>query len=424
MEAESQQLWTMQRYVLISSILSQPVLPAALSIFPLIFQCCRSGFRRLSPRVGDATSAAQRPFPRARQLINWEKLNALIGTGAQEVDDDVEGKSRKDEVAQRAVARSNYEKHWQILRRHFRPTDQNKNGAKQSGLEQKIENIDSALEKMMNFWHNHQLAFYATLNSDITPHTLNPPVPWEVPFPEYSPLRWRPSGALIPAWQLTVNEAFLVCPLEKIPTTSSRNLQGDVIQQAPNLLAPSSPEGSSESSQFRNPEGRVGVSGKGLLPQFGGNPACIVVVEKEVEGGGRELLVLKGVRAQFQFPWFLCHHERDCNQVSCFKDLVRAFCEQLVSGKSELKDSQTLMRFIAGYIKNVHIGAISDPVNCDSAWLDATAIHFRINATFSSVEELEQIFTMKGGITTWVKVNDTPLLRSSHLAALLAVQNG
>nr|CDS25933.1 transient receptor potential cation channel [Hymenolepis microstoma] len=399
MEAESQQLWTMQRYVLISSILSQPVLPATFSIFPLIFQCCRSGFRRLNPRIGEAARAAQRPFQksfhnspaRARQLINWEKLNALIGTGAQEVDDDTEVKSRKDEISQRAVARTNYEKHWQILR-HFRPTDQNKNGAKKSVLEKKIESIDSALEKIMNFiknkprgtlsrspsrlvlsrqslcsgndgqeppisfqWRNHQLAFYTSLNSDITPHTLDPPVPWDVPFPEYSPFLWRPSGALIPPWQLTVSEAFLVCPLEKMPTTSSRNLQGDPILQAPNLLAPSSPDSSSESSQFRNPEGRVGVAGKGLLPQFGGNPACIVVIEKEVEGDRREILVLKGARAQVQFPWFLCRHERDCNQISCFKELVRAFCEQLliVSGKSEMKDSQTLMRFISGYIKNV-----------------------------------------------------------------------
>ncbi|VUZ53253.1 unnamed protein product, partial [Hymenolepis diminuta] len=199
-------------------------------------------------------------------------------------------------------------------------------------------------------------------------------------------------------------------------------LSVDSNPQAPPLLAPSSPGGSSESFQFRNPEGRVGVSGKGLLPQFGGNPACIVVVEKELEGGGSEILILKGARTQVQFPWFLCRHENDCSQTSCFKELVRKFCEQLLiaSGRSEMTDSQTLKRFIAAYIKNVHIGSVPDPINCDNAWLEVTAIHFRINATFSSVEELEQIFTMKGGIVSWAKVDDIPIIRSSHLAALQA----
>ncbi|VDL18824.1 unnamed protein product [Hymenolepis diminuta] len=436
MEADSQQLWAMQRYVLISSILSQPVLPATLSIFPLIFQCCKSAFRRLNPRFKEDVCTIQRPFPRARQLINWEKLNAFIVTGAQEVDDDTGVKSRKDECSLRTAARTNHDKHWQILRR-LRPTDQNINGMKKSVLEQKIESIDSALENMMTFiknklrgtlsrspsrlilsrqslcsgsdsqeppisfqWHNHQLAFYATLNSDITPHTLNPPVPWDAPFTDYSPLCWKPNGAQIPAWQLTVCETSLVCHLDKKPPIACQMLSVDSNPQAPPLLAPSSPGGSSESFQFRNPEGRVGVSGKGLLPQFGGNPACIVVVEKELEGGGSEILILKGARTQVQFPWFLCRHENDCSQTSCFKELVRKFCEQLLiaSGRSEMTDSQTLKRFIAAYIKNsyyfhlqVHIGSVPDPINCDNAWLEVTAIHFRINATFSSVEELEQV---------------------------------
>ncbi|VUZ53252.1 unnamed protein product [Hymenolepis diminuta] len=91
---------------------------------------------------------------RARQLINWEKLNAFIVTGAQEVDDDTGVKSRKDECSLRTAARTNHDKHWQILRR-LRPTDQNINGMKKSVLEQKIESIDSALENMMTFVSIH-----------------------------------------------------------------------------------------------------------------------------------------------------------------------------------------------------------------------------------------------------------------------------
>lgn len=53
----------------------------------------------------------------------------------------------------------------------------------------------------------------------------------------------------------------------------------------------------------RNPEGRVGIAGKGLLPQFGGNPACFVIVERCCSGSFKEVLLLRGARAGAQFPW-------------------------------------------------------------------------------------------------------------------------
>lgn len=62
MEAKSQQLWTMQRYVLMGSILSQSIMPATLSIFPLIYQCFQHGFRRLYPNHGHEDSPKHKPF--------------------------------------------------------------------------------------------------------------------------------------------------------------------------------------------------------------------------------------------------------------------------------------------------------------------------------------------------------------------------
>lgn len=62
MEAESLQLWTMQRYVLMGSILSQSVVPSTLSILPLIYQCFRRGVRRLNLRQGHEESLKHKPF--------------------------------------------------------------------------------------------------------------------------------------------------------------------------------------------------------------------------------------------------------------------------------------------------------------------------------------------------------------------------
>ncbi|KAM7535021.1 hypothetical protein Aperf_G00000093306 [Anoplocephala perfoliata] len=108
------------------------------------------------------------------------------------------------------------------------------------------------------------------------------------------------------------------------------------------LITPLSTNGSSESSLIRNPEGRVGTAGKSLLPEFGGNQACIIIFEKEMEGVRGEVLVPKGACTQIQFPW-------------------------------------------------LHTGPVSDPINCDNAWLEATVIHFKIKYSFPSTEELEQV---------------------------------
>ncbi|KAM7535686.1 hypothetical protein Aperf_G00000093316 [Anoplocephala perfoliata] len=461
MEAESQQLWTMQRYVLMGRILSQPVLTPAFSIFTLIYQCCKNGFRHLNPHFKPAICNKDRPFQksfqnspaRARQLVNWEKLNALIVARVQETGEESSLKSRKEEGPQweqKAGARSNHRKRRQITRQ-FLPNDHNKDGMKESPLEKKIEQIDSALENMMSYiknsrqrtpsrsptrlvtngqslrsgdenldppisfqWQNHHLAFYATLNSDITPHTLDPPVPWEVPFLDYAPLRWRPSGLLIPSWEVTVNG-------------TSKKLEPPVhsVNSSPlsTLLKPVARNDSSESLLLRNPEGRVGTAGKGLLPEFGGNQACIIIVEKELEGGESEVLVLKGARVQVQFPWFLCRHEIDCSQTACFKELVSNFCMQILvaSGKKHGTNvSQTMRQFIAGYNRHLRMGPVSDPINCDNAWLEATAILFKINYDFPSIEELEQIFTIKGGKAKWTRTDSLPPMRSSHLAAFKA----
>ncbi|KAL5971991.1 Transient receptor potential cation channel subfamily M member 8, partial [Taenia solium] len=384
MEAESLQLWTMQRYVLMDSILSQSVVPATLSIFPLIYQCFQRGFRRLSSSHVRRDSFKHKPFQksfrssptRERQLINWEKLNALIVTMGENYNEGMVEK-RSVERSSRGPTRVHQEGHWHLLHR-LRPADI-RTGHKKTMLEQKIENIDEALESIMAFWQNHQVAFYATLTSDITPRSLDPPIPWDVPFPEYSPIQWQPSSHQIPAWEITIGEISLStsetsrapCRLLEVDTTAMTT-------------------GSKTAPQ--NPEGRVGIAGKGLLPQIGGNSACIVAVERCGFNDTEEVLLLRGIRAQAQFPWFLYQHGRDCSQISCYKELVRGFCEQIVEvgRKSEVIDPAALQRFVATYNEHRYVGPVSDPINCDNAWLEVTVVHFRITSPFPFIRDVEE----------------------------------
>nr|CDS20057.1 transient receptor potential cation channel [Echinococcus granulosus] len=461
MEAESQQLWTMQRYALIGSILSQSVMPATLSIFPLLYQC----FRRFNQSHDHKDSFKQKPFQKSfrnspaheRQLINWEKLNALIITGGQNCGEETE-KEKNVQRASRGAVRSNQEDHWHLLNR-LRPADI-KTGLKKPLLEQKIENIDKTLESIMTLirnkchnspsptsstakrtanslilsrqtlcngnegqeppisfqWQNHQLAFYATLNSDITPRSLDPAIPWDDPFPDYSPIRWRPNGYLIPAWQMTVGET-------SPSTLEKRHASCRILSVDSSVMTTTSSSPVRSEEALRNPEGRVGIAGRGLLPQFGGNSACIVVVERSGFSDVEEVLLLKGVRAQAQFPWFLCYHEKDCDQISCHKELVRGFCGQMivVGEKSVMIDSAVLQRLIATYSKNVYVGPVSDPINCDNAWLEVTIAHFKIISPFPSICNVERIFKTKGGTTMWARLDDLPPMRKSHLEGLKAI---
>ncbi|EUB63280.1 Transient receptor potential cation channel subfamily M member [Echinococcus granulosus] len=363
MEAESQQLWTMQRYALIGSILSQSVMPATLSIFPLLYQC----FRRFNQSHDHKDSFKQKPFR------------------GQNCGEETE-KEKNVQRASRGAVRSNQEDHWHLLNR-LRPADI-KTGLKKPLLEQKIENIDKTLESIM---------------------TLDP-------FPDYSPIRWRPNGYLIPAWQMTVGET-------SPSTLEKRHASCRILSVDSSVMTTTSSSPVRSEEALRNPEGRVGIAGRGLLPQFGGNSACIVVVERSGFSDVEEVLLLKGVRAQAQFPWFLCYHEKDCDQISCHKELVRGFCGQMivVGEKSVMIDSAVLQRLIATYSKNVYVGPVSDPINCDNAWLEVTIAHFKIISPFPSICNVERIFKTKGGTTMWARLDDLPPMRKSHLEGLKAI---
>ncbi|VDD79248.1 unnamed protein product [Mesocestoides corti] len=335
--------------------------------------------------------------------------------------DDPKRKNQLDGTSQwfqRYATRGHQDKRLNVIRRLL-PRDitiQSLSQArmKKTVMEQKIDNIDRTLESIMSLqmndkrsqthympfplaelppslitsrqslgawnegseaptsfqWHNHQLAFYATINADVVPHTLDPPVPWEAssllePFPDYVPLRWNPDTNLVPAWQVTVDQL------------SPRKLNVKRLSQHMLSVDSTALTFASSGSETipRNPEGRVGTSGKGILPQFGENPACVVVVTRT--------------------GWanFLCRHERDCSQISCFKEMVRAFCQKLnsVASRSEDAHSTILRKLIGGYNKHIHVGAVTDPINCDNAWLDITVVHFKITTEFPTRTQIEQV---------------------------------
>ena len=88
-----------------------------------------------------------------RQLINWEKLNAIIVTGGH-ANDEAMNKVKIDETS----TRGHPEKQWQLIRRlrtrrlfHYALSNQGRAELKNAAIEQKIENIAEALDTITTF---------------------------------------------------------------------------------------------------------------------------------------------------------------------------------------------------------------------------------------------------------------------------------
>ncbi|KAM7535016.1 hypothetical protein Aperf_G00000093274 [Anoplocephala perfoliata] len=456
MEKISQQIYTMQRYRIMEYILAESVQPGPFLIYSFAYQLIMLMIRPEVRREFQKQQAFRKSFAdnpgRERQLINWEKLNALAVMGTQ--DDEHEFKGASDSTATYDNARrpidswkTGADRPWQTIRKLIPPAMIFQNFAKSGGavddMEKRISNIDAKLEDIthiisdqhVNFrlhsplnnthslnpsrvgssgssinskeledapivlqWLNHQIAIFASMSSDATPHSVDPPIPWEIPYPNYHAIPWKPRKFTTVRWLVS----------EHPPTRASsrknsvESFSFDFYDTAP-----------------KNPEGRVGTAGKGLFPEVGENAACVLVVTRGVNN--EEIFVLKGVHKQAQFPWFLCYHPHSCSQTTCFRGLVRFFCLSRVNSGNEVIDKAVTDDFVACFVKYVKIGAVSDPINCDNAWIVVTSIHIQIPQDYKLTQEVEKMLMIKECSASWVTREELPTLRTSHCEAMEAV---
>uniref|UniRef100_A0A0R3SZE4 DUF4587 domain-containing protein n=2 Tax=Hymenolepis diminuta TaxID=6216 RepID=A0A0R3SZE4_HYMDI len=199
------------------------------------------------------------------------------------------------------VWKSHSERPWQTARKLVPPTTVFQNLAQSTGtvddLEKRLSSIDAQLEKITNImsdrggnfallspvnrnrkaslapssveknsssvsvlesedapivlqWLNHQIAIYTSMMNVATPHSIDPPIPWEVPYPKYHAIPWIPRKFMAVQWR-TSEESPSGAYQRK---TSVDSLKFNFGETAP-----------------KNPEGRVGTAGKGLLPEMGEN---------------------------------------------------------------------------------------------------------------------------------------------------------
>ncbi|VUZ55795.1 unnamed protein product [Hymenolepis diminuta] len=269
----------------------------------------------------------------------------------------------------------------------------------------KLTNFEPEKLQFKQFtYDNHKVTYFNNPQDDITPHSLTRFIPWTEEFPNYEPKMLDNRERFSPDW------------------TTEEMEEGNTKGRKSMVL-------------LKNPTGRTGTAGRGLLPNFGPNSAVVVVfilVENlpKYESNSSEGEVLHRILLRscpprkHQLPWFICKHTADCDKLACMQSLFLSYMHSVIDEASKLDSNQTLIyRLIVEEldkcpIRLCHLGELEDWVNCDNAWIDITAICVRITANFRFWDVIPQLFTTTSSKAEWFEVSKLPPVKSSHFSCL------
>ncbi|VDO13741.1 unnamed protein product [Rodentolepis nana] len=266
---------------------------------------------------------------------------------------------------------------------------------------------DAELERLsiIRFtYDDHKVIYFSNPQDDTTPHSLTRFIPWAEEFPNYEPIILDSAEGFTPEW--TTEEV------------EERNTKGR-----------------KSMAVLKNPTGRTGAAGRGLLPSFGPNSAVVVVLileenvsDYEFDSGKEEvirrILLRSCPRRKHQLPWFICKHTAACDKVGCLHSLFLSYMHSVVDEASKLDSNQSLIyrliveEFDKCPIRLCHLGELEDWVNCDNAWIDITAICARITSNFSFWDIIPLLFTTTSSKADWFEVSKLPPVKSSHFSCL------
>ncbi|VDO00871.1 unnamed protein product [Rodentolepis nana] len=252
-------------------------------------------------------------------------------------------------------------------------------------------------------YDNHKVFYFINPQDDITPHSLSRFIPWTEEFPNYEPKVLDDPEGLTPDWMAEEME------------------EGNI-------------RGRKSIAVLKNPTGRTGTAGRGLLPSFGPNSAVVVVLVLEEKSTNNEFASTKEVlrrillrscpRRKYQLPWFIYKHTAFCDKLECLHSLFLSYMHSVAGEASTLDSNQSLIyRLIVEEvdkcpIRLCHLGELEDWVNCDHAWIDITAICVRITSNFRFWDIIPLLFSTTSSKADWFEVSRMPPVKSSHFSCL------
>ena len=131
----------------------------------------------------------------------------------------------------------------------------------------------------------------------------------------------------------------------------------------------------------RNPRGRTGLSGRGLLGKWGPNHAADPIVTRWREVEGERVLEMVAVQRADTGEWAIPGGMVEAGQVVSAQ-VKKEFEEECFAGDSKEHGEENKKRLEWIFHRGVEVyrGYVDDPRNTDHAWMETTAMHFHISS--------------------------------------------
>lgn len=161
----------------------------------------------------------------------------------------------------------------------------------------------------------------------------------------------------------------------------------------------------------RNPRGRTGMKGRGLLGKHGPNHAADPIVTRYYNGKLQMVVIKRRDTGELAIPGGMTEGQ------SVPATLKKEFLEEALKYESNPALSKTLREKIEYFFdkggESVYIGYVDDPRNTDNAWMETDCQHLHMNSDLAS--QLPLLGGDDASIAMWKDVDSNLKLYASHL---------
>ncbi|XP_053550603.1 ADP-ribose pyrophosphatase, mitochondrial isoform X2 [Bombina bombina] len=176
----------------------------------------------------------------------------------------------------------------------------------------------------------------------------------------------------------------------------------------------------------RNPVGRTGVTGRGLLGRWGPNHAADPIITRwKRDASGQKITDQKSAKPILQF---IAIQRKDCGQWAIPGGMVdpgelitatlrREFCEEALnslekSGEEKCTEEKINNLFSQEYLL-IYRGYVDDPRNTDNSWMETQAVNYH-DETGHLLDLLPLEAGDDAGKVQWVDVSSSCSLYANH----------
>jgi len=154
----------------------------------------------------------------------------------------------------------------------------------------------------------------------------------------------------------------------------------------------------------RNPIGRTGIVGRGLLGKYGPNQAADALVTRFNESGALEMIAISRRDANiWAMPGGMVDGKEAANHASC-----REFFEEACAWKNPTEHAKVKEKLEKLFMEDAavgYVGYVDDPRNTDNAWMETSCFHVHVNDK-AILKNLKLEAGDDAKDAKWIKVSD------------------